>query len=92
MPLAKGKSRKTIGKNIREMEASGHPEAQAVAAALNEAQNTAQLDRRDAFAVEDMNRTNKVAALQLFLARPGHRETLHRTSGHRLRWRQEPSK
>ena len=33
MPLLKGK--KNIGKNIKEMEASGHPKDQSIAAALN---------------------------------------------------------
>jgi hypothetical protein len=37
MPLAKGKSQKTIGHNIEEMEKSGHPHDQAVAAALHTA-------------------------------------------------------
>lgn len=37
MPLKKGKSRKTISKNISEMEAAGHPHDQAVAASLNKA-------------------------------------------------------
>lgn len=37
MPLSKGKSRNIISKNIREMEESGHPHRQAVAAALHEA-------------------------------------------------------
>ncbi len=37
MPLKKGSSRKVIGENIKEMEASGHPKDQAVAAALNTA-------------------------------------------------------
>lgn len=35
MPLKKGISKKTIGSNIKEMEASGHPKKQAIAAALN---------------------------------------------------------
>ena len=35
MPLIKSKSKKAIGKNISEMEASGHPKKQAIAAALN---------------------------------------------------------
>lgn len=37
MPLLKGKDRKTISHNIREMEASGHSHKQAVAAALHTA-------------------------------------------------------
>jgi len=37
MPLRKGKSRAVIGENIREMEESGHPPKQAIAAALNNA-------------------------------------------------------
>ncbi len=37
MPLRKGKSRAVISANIREMMASGHPQDQAVAAAMNEA-------------------------------------------------------
>lgn len=40
MPLTKGKSRKVIGKNIAEMEASGHPRNQSIAAALNEARQS----------------------------------------------------
>lgn len=40
MPLAKGKSRKVIGKNIKEMEESGHPRKQAIAAALNQARKS----------------------------------------------------
>jgi hypothetical protein len=37
MPLIKGTGKKVISKNIAEMRNSGHPEAQAIAAALNEA-------------------------------------------------------
>lgn len=37
MPLAKGKSKKTISHNIAEMRKSGYPENQAVAASLNQA-------------------------------------------------------
>lgn len=37
MPLHEGKSKKVIGENISEMEASGHPHDQAVAAALHNA-------------------------------------------------------
>lgn len=40
MPLKKGKSKKVIGKNIAEMEKSGHPKKQAIAAALNEARKS----------------------------------------------------
>jgi len=40
MPLEKGKSKKVIGHNIKEMEMSGHKKSQAVAAALNEARKS----------------------------------------------------
>ncbi len=40
MPLSKGKSKKVIGHNIKEMEASGHPKKQAIAASLNEARKS----------------------------------------------------
>lgn len=40
MPLEKGRSKKVIGHNIAEMERSGHPPAQAKAAALNQARKS----------------------------------------------------
>lgn len=41
MPLTKGRSPATISRNIRERRAAGHPQAQAVAAALNTARRYA---------------------------------------------------
>lgn len=46
MPLHKGKSRKIISENIREMIAAGHPQKQAVAAALHEARRTRKKTRK----------------------------------------------
>lgn len=40
MPLHKGKSKKVIGENISEMEKSGYPKKQAIAAALNQARKS----------------------------------------------------
>ena len=40
MPLKRGTSKAIIGKNIAEMEKSGHPKKQSVAAALNEARES----------------------------------------------------
>lgn len=43
MPLEKGNSRAVIGRNIQEMQNSGHPHAQAVAAALHTADQSSHL-------------------------------------------------
>ena len=43
MPLSKGKSQKTISHNIAEMVEAGHPQDQAIAAALNTARKTRDL-------------------------------------------------
>jgi hypothetical protein len=40
MPLHQGKSKKVIGENIEELIQSGHPQKQAVAAALNQARKS----------------------------------------------------
>lgn len=37
MPLQKGKSRKVVSSNVREMRKAGYPQKQAVAAALRKA-------------------------------------------------------
>jgi hypothetical protein len=37
MPLKKGKSKKTIASNIKELRASGYPQKQAIAIAMNQA-------------------------------------------------------
>jgi hypothetical protein len=37
MPLAKGKSKKTVSKNIRKLRHEGYPEKQSIAIAMSEA-------------------------------------------------------
>jgi hypothetical protein len=44
MPLSKGKSQKTISKNISEMISAGHPRDQAIAAALSTARSVSKAD------------------------------------------------
>lgn len=48
MPLEKGSSETTISRNIAEMRKSGHPEAQAVAAAEREADKAKGRDNQPA--------------------------------------------
>jgi hypothetical protein len=45
MPLKKGKSKKVISSNIREMIRAGHPQKQAVAAALSTARKSGKRKR-----------------------------------------------
>lgn len=40
MPLKKGKSNKVVGENIKEMEKSGYPRKQAIAASLETARKS----------------------------------------------------
>ena len=40
MPLAKGKSKPVIGKNIKEMEGAGHSRKQSIAASLSQARKS----------------------------------------------------
>ena len=40
MPLIKSKSKSAIGKNIKEMESSGHSKAQSIAASLDTARKS----------------------------------------------------
>ena len=47
MPLKKGSSRRTVSSNIREMVASGHPQKQAVAAALSTAREAVHKHERE---------------------------------------------
>ena len=47
MPLKSGKSKETVSKNIKEMMASGHPQKQAVAAALKKARESRGKKKKD---------------------------------------------
>jgi hypothetical protein len=40
MPLLKGKGKKVIGNNIKEMEKAGHSKKQSIAASLNESRKS----------------------------------------------------
>lgn len=47
MPLKKSGSKKAVGENIAEMEASGHPRKQAIAAALSNRRKYADADMNE---------------------------------------------
>jgi len=64
VPLHKGKSEKTVSANIKEMRAAGHPEAQAVAAAMHQADKSAHRSYSDM----DMGSKKQLAAGGLDLA------------------------
>lgn len=68
MPLKKGSSKKTIGTNIEEMQASGHPHDQAVAAALHNA------DKYDDGGTVKPPETSTDTAKTPFLQDPGAKE------------------
>lgn len=46
MPLKKGSSKATVSSNIKEMMQAGHPQKQAVAAALNQARKSGQANKK----------------------------------------------
>jgi hypothetical protein len=46
MPLKKGTSQKIVSQNISEMRHAGHPQKQAVAAALNQKRESARKKRK----------------------------------------------
>lgn len=48
MPIAKGKSNKVVGKNIKELESSGRPAKQAIAIALKTAGKSRKKKRKAA--------------------------------------------
>jgi uncharacterized protein YoaH (UPF0181 family) len=50
MPLKKGKSKKVVSENIREMMHSGHSQKQAIAAAMNSAGKSKKKKKRESTA------------------------------------------
>lgn len=46
MPFKKGKSKKVVSENIREMIKAGHPQKQAIAAALNVSKKTKKFKKK----------------------------------------------
>jgi len=64
MPLEKGTSRETIGHNIKEMEASGHPREQAIAASLEQARESgADIPKKDGLGAHEGEDDQRFAAL-----------------------------
>jgi hypothetical protein len=55
MPLKKGKSKKVISENIREMMHSGHPQNQAIAAAMSSAGKSRHKKRKHSMPRPDKN-------------------------------------
>ncbi len=66
MPLSRGKSQRAISGNIAEMRAAGHPEAQAVAAAMHQADKS----RGKRYGDMDLAAKKKPPALAIALGVP----------------------
>lgn len=65
MPLKKGKSKKTVGSNIKEMEDSGYPPKQAIAASLEKARESgAHIPRKGSHAPRPKARKAHVKRLE----------------------------